>query len=120
MPIYQAGKGTKVVVVLEDETEVELAIPVYFDGDEIKSDSIYILDVGRKVVFIEHFLDIKNPPLHRGQIVALHVTNGEPNHDYIHIAHGLVDVIGTRSSPKSAVKEFIVVVELPIEPRGEE
>jgi hypothetical protein len=109
MPVYLVGRNTKVKVTPKGGQVIELGVPL-FSTD--KASCIYVTDVGRKVVFIEYIFDTENPPFQHGQIVALDVTGSQDGYPDIHIQEGILDIIGTETGWKAAVKAFIVVAEL--------
>lgn len=114
MPRYQVGRNTRVTMTpYESGRPVELAIPVQFEGDVIKTSSVYVTDVGRKVVFLECIIDVNDPQFHQGQVVSLDITHGDDGLEPLHIGKGILDVVCHDSHFKSAVKCVLVVIELP-------
>jgi hypothetical protein len=109
MSVYLAGKVASVVVTPLGGDPVTLAVPVQFEGEQLKTGSIYVTDNGRKVVFVEFYYDSENPPVHQGQLVSLDITGIGKD---VHIQQGILDIVGTESRVKNAVKAFIVVAEL--------
>lgn len=112
MPTFRAGKGLRVSVTQAGRKPVELGVPIQFDGEGLKTASIYVADLGRKVVFIEYFYDRNEGcPFSQGEVVKLDISHDGADPEY-HLT-GVLDIIGVDSSMKQAVRSFLVFVELP-------